>query len=94
MANKTAQVKELAKEVLATIPEPYGNDVIEQVFVAIEQNANWMNKYSQLKVELSRDVVHNWIGKYTKKLTGMDSDKTTTAYNSNLITSFTLLKYT
>jgi hypothetical protein len=70
MTNKTERVKELVQDVLHTIPEPYGEDIILDVFKAI--NLDWKRRYHQLEDELTEDVVKNWVGKYTKDLTGLN----------------------
>lgn len=74
MANKTEDIKILVQEVLQTISEPYGEDIIFEVCLKIEENPGWNNRYEALRKELrNRDVANNWIGKYTKELTGLRS---------------------
>ena len=41
MPNQTEDVKELVDEVLATLPTPYSEDVIDEVFQAIEADPTW-----------------------------------------------------
>lgn len=73
MANKTAGVKTLVQEVLATFQEPYSKDVIWDVFKAIQLNPDWSRWYGELCDELSNGVVNSWIGKYTKDLARMNN---------------------
>jgi hypothetical protein len=74
MANKTEGVNILVQDVLRTaLREPYGEDVILEVFQAIKNNPDFAKRYAELSDELSDWVVNNWIGKYTKALVRMKS---------------------
>jgi hypothetical protein len=44
-ANKTAGIKALVETVLDALPQPYTEDVIEDVFCAIESNPEWLSRY-------------------------------------------------
>lgn len=70
MPKKTQGVDDFVSEVLKTIPKPYSEDVIKNVWLAIEEQSTWLEKYNELVYELGKDVVHHWIGRYTKKITG------------------------
>jgi len=91
MANKTEGVLILVQDVLRTFNEPYEEDVIEDVFLAIESNPEWLRRYKELSDELSNMVVNPWIGRYTKMLTGLNSLREVDAKRSKLITSYTKL---
>jgi hypothetical protein len=72
MINKTEGVKILVQDVLRTISEPYGEDIILEVIKAIELNDDWKRqRHDELEYELSKGVVNQWVGKYTKDLTGL-----------------------
>jgi hypothetical protein len=77
MDKKTEGVEILVKDVLATIPEPYGEDIILEVFQKIEDNPEWRLRYNSLSNDLSDDltdwIVNNWIGKYVKDQTRLNS---------------------
>jgi len=79
--------------VLATeFSEPYSEDIILNVFQAIENNREWRRRYDELSAELSHDVVNNWIGKYVKDQTRLSNLHVASAKGkSNLITSYTEL---
>ena len=49
-----ADVKSLVEEVLATLPEPYTEDVTDDVFCAIEQNPRWHRDYEELCASLTK----------------------------------------
>ena len=91
MARKTEGVYELVQDVLETFSEPYGEDVIEDVCLAIEENPEWMQRYRELSGELRHWVVSNWVGQYTKQLTGLQTVREVAAKRSNLITAYTKL---
>jgi len=93
MELKTEGVKQLVHIVLQTIPEPYREDIIEDVFLMIENKPDLLLQYKQLCEELKKDVVNVWIAKYTKKNTGLNSDEIKTAKRSELIHSYTKLIY-
>ncbi len=75
MDKKTEGVEIFVKDVLATIPEPYGEDIILEVFQKIEGNPEWRRRYNSLSNDLSDDltdwIINNWIGKYVASETGM-----------------------
>jgi len=77
MEKKTEGVEIFVKEVLATIPAPYGEDIILKVFQEIERNPDWKWRYYSLSTDVgdgfSHDVINNWIGKYVKDQTGLNT---------------------
>lgn len=73
MAKKTEGVKALVQDVLATFSEPYGEDIILDVCLAIENNADWHRRYQELSDELSDGVVNQWIGRYVRAETGLET---------------------
>ncbi len=91
MDKKTLGVYELVQDVLRTLPMPYGEDIIEEVCLAIEGNPEWLQRYNELGRELRYWVVNNWIGQYTKILTGLKSIKQVPAKRSKIIKSYTKL---
>ena len=68
MEKKTEGVNHFVHDVLQTIPEPYREDIIEDVFISVEKNPVWFMQYKQLCDELGKNVVNVWIAKYTKIL--------------------------
>jgi negative regulator of sigma E activity len=45
MARTTEEIYYLVKDVLKTIPEPYGEDITDEVCFAIENNPEWFRRY-------------------------------------------------
>lgn len=91
MAKKTEGVYQLVQDVLSSISEPYGEDIIEDVCLAIERDIDWRQRYQELGADLSLWVVNNWIGQYTKQLTGLKSIRQVEAKRSQIIKSYTKL---
>jgi hypothetical protein len=91
MKNKTEGVRILVQDVLRTIPKPYGEDIILNVFQKIKKDRDLQKRCDLIRYELGNDVVHNWIGKYTKELTGLKSIRTALAPKGFYIYSFTKL---
>jgi hypothetical protein len=89
MANKTEGVKILVQDVMrTTLREPYGEDVILDVFKAIKSNPDFTRRYTELSDDLRDWVVNNWIGKYTKDLVGMKSLRQVKAPGGYFISSY------
>ncbi len=91
MANKTEGVKILVQDVLRTISKPYGEDIILKIFRKIDEVPNLRRRCNLLRDELGNDVVHNWIGKYTKDQTGLNSLRKSLAPKGSYIKSYTKL---
>ena len=91
MEKKTEGIYMLVDEVLQTFSEPYGEDIIEDVFITIENNNDFHRQYGDLGLELQPWVVNNWIGKYTKAIIGYRNLRVVDAKRSNLIKYYTKL---
>jgi hypothetical protein len=92
MNHKTEGVKILVQDVLATISEPYTEDITLSVCVKIEHNPEWRRRYEELCDELRSGVVNNSIGTYVKSETGyINLGKSLTRGKSKIIKSYTRL---
>jgi len=91
MERKTEGVYLLVQDILRTISEPYGEDIIEDVFLTIENNPDYRHQYYDLIEVLSDRAVNPWIGKYTKAITGYRNLQVVNAKRSDLITTYTKL---
>jgi hypothetical protein len=82
---------------LKTIPKPHSEDIIDEVCLEIEKDADWLSRYHNLLEHFSshgkngRLTVNSSIGWYTKDLTGMASLSFPHKANSKLIGSYTKL---
>ncbi len=93
MTRKTQSVQDLVQLALKEITPPYSEDVIEEVCLVIENNRALFRKYLHLSDELKHWVVNNWIGQYTKDLTGGQTLREVEARRSKLITGYTKLAF-
>ena len=96
MDKKTEGVEILVKDVLATIPEPYGQEIILEVFKEIQDNPELLGRYESLSIDVGNgwdtDVINNWIGKYVKDETGMKTiQENCPAWGCTLVTVYTKL---
>jgi hypothetical protein len=88
---RTARLKSLVEEVLKTLPKPYTDDVVEDVFVAIENNPRWKKEYDDLLYNLHKNVVNPWGGFWVAHLTGRIAGEQVSASRTTLIESYTKL---
>lgn len=91
MARKTVGVEELVQDVLRTFSPPYGEDITEEVCLAIEYDPAWRERYDLLVDELGHGVVNCWIGRYTKDLTGLKVMREVSTKRCTIIKTYTKL---
>jgi hypothetical protein len=89
-AIRTQGVKGLVEEVLGALGQPYSEDVIDEVFLAIEKNAEWHRRYLELCQELGEDVVNKFAGRWIAQATGRAGDHQVGS-RSSLIRSYSKL---
>lgn len=88
---KTQGVYLLVAEVLRAFDPPYSQDIIEDVFIAIESNENWKKQYDDLSGDLRSWVVNNWIGQYVKEITGLTRARQVDAKRAKIVKSYSKL---
>ena len=88
---RTAEVRILVREVLDKLSKPYSHHVIDEVFLAIEQNAEWRTRYDALCSILGRDVVNNWGGRWVGITLGKVGEQQVPSKKSTLIGSYSIL---
>jgi hypothetical protein len=88
---QTARLKTLMEEVLRTLSKPRTEDVIEDVFCAIEQNPRWRKEYADLEYGLGRGVVNAWGGFWIAHAEGRAGGEHVAAKRSSLIDSYSKL---
>jgi len=91
---KTAGVKALIEEVLATLPRPITEDVIEDVFVAIEANAKWLVEYEELVASLGKLSTNSAIGMWVAKSVGRTGAQQVVSTKSKIAGSYSKLEFT
>lgn len=88
---KTSSVKAMVREVLETLPAPYNEHVIDEVFEAIESNPRFLSRYHALCDDLGQKVVNNWCGQWIAHALGKIGEVQVSSRRSTLIGSYSLL---
>lgn len=89
---RTADVKSLVQEVLDSLPTPYTEHVIDEVFGAIESNPVWRRRYDTQCDALGKTVVNNWGGYWVATALGKTGERQAPSKKSSLIGSYSLLE--
>jgi hypothetical protein len=88
---RTSPVKALVREVLATLPKPYSEHVIDDVFFSIETVPEWRGVYDSLCMALGKSVVNTWGGYWVANSLGKLGEHQVPSKKSRLIASYSLL---
>jgi hypothetical protein len=88
---KTIDVKKLVTEVLATLPQPYSENIIDEVFFAIEQNDRFFRRYSECCSDLGRIKVNTAGANWVRKELGRTTLRESPAKLSKLIGTYSVL---
>jgi hypothetical protein len=88
---KTSGVKAMVREVLETLPAPYNEHVIDEVFQAIESNPRFLSRYHALCDDLGQKVGNNWCGQWIAHALGKVGEVQVPSRRSTLIGSYSLL---
>ena len=68
---KTSDIDDLVTEVLSGMVAPYPVDIVDRIFVAIENEPTWVVRYRELVRNLDRNSVNERIGRHTRRVTGL-----------------------
>jgi hypothetical protein len=79
-------VEYLVQRGLKVVPKPWGEDIIEDVFLVIEGSAALMENYSRLLKDREQRTVNQRIGHFTKVLTGFPVKKPSIAATRTTLT--------
>jgi hypothetical protein len=88
---RTAGVKRLVGLALSSLPHPHSEDVIDEVFQAIERHPEWRKEYDDLCKELGQTVVNTWGGFYISSAEGGQSLRQIPAKRSTLLQTYSKL---
>lgn len=83
-------LEELIQEILQSFNEPYPDNITDQLFLTIQGNLKYLNRYKQCAGD-NTGTANQMIGKLVKKHTKLDSINRSSNPRSHLITSFTRL---
>jgi len=88
---KTSPIKTLVREVLASLPPPYSEHVIDEVFFQIEIHPHWRERYESLCADFTKTVVNCWGAYWTANALGKVGERSSPSKKSTLIGSYSLL---
>ncbi len=88
---KTNGVKNLVNTVLSTFPKPYSEHIIEEIFISIENNPQWLLEYEGLCVDLGKTVVNSLGGYWIGRALGKHGKKQVQSKKSALLGSYSIL---
>jgi len=88
---RSLRLKQLIDSVLEQLPKPHTEDVIEDVFLAIEGNPQWRKTYDRMVYESGKPAVHAWAGFWISHSEQRVGDQRETAARSTLIESYSKL---
>lgn len=88
---RTLRLKHLIEDVLKTLPTPYTEDVIEDVFHAIEQNPVWRKTYDGVAHHLGKAPTVMWAGFWIAHAVQRVGAEPGPATRSQLLDSYTKL---
>lgn len=85
------RLKQLVDQVLESLPVPHTENVIEDVFVAIEGDPVWRSTYDRMVYESGKPLVTAWAGFWISHAEKRTGDQRETAARSSLIESYARL---
>lgn len=88
---KTFDVRTLVNEALRSLPQPYTEHVIDEVFHAIESNPVWLREYGALCDSLGKTTVNTWGGRWIGLALGKIGEQQVSSQRSSLIGSYSIL---
>src|SRR5512132_1212292 len=88
---RTAGVKKLVNMALDNLPKPYTEDVIDDVFLEIEHDQEFMNEYDGLCRQLGKTTVNAWGGYWIANALGKTGLEQVPSKKSKLIQSYSRL---
>ena len=65
------QISGLVEHVLVHVPRPDSEDIIHDVFDAVENNPRWRDEYDTLCRKSTQHTINKMIGRQVKELTGL-----------------------
>ena len=88
---KTKDVRGLVTEALQSLPQPYSEHIIDDVFFAIESTPRWHMEYEALCRTHTKTVVNTLGGYWIGRALGKRGKKQVPSQKSSLIGSYSIL---
>lgn len=85
------RLKQLVEQVLEQLPKPHTENVIEDVFFAIEGEPNWRSSYDRMVYESGKAAVNSWTAFWIAHAERRTGDERKTASRGTLIDSYSPL---
>ena len=85
------RLKQLVDQVLDRLPSPHTDEVVEDVFVAIEGDPALRSSYDRMVYESGKDLVNSWASFWISHAEKRTGDTRETAARSTLIGSYAKL---
>jgi hypothetical protein len=84
------EIEDMIIEILASYRGKWPQDIIDQVFVAIEQDPRKLKRYHEF-ADGDYATTNSMIGRFVKDYTGLNTVKVTDHPKSKLIKNYTIL---
>jgi hypothetical protein len=84
----TLRLKHLVEQVLDSLPKPHTENVIEDVFFAIESDPTWRATYDRIVYECGKPAVTTWASFWISHAEKRVGDERKTASRGTLIDSY------
>lgn len=88
---QTNDVRDLVNEALEALPKPYSENVIDDVFFAIQSNPRWLAEYEGLCLKHSKTVTNSLGGYWIGRALGKRGHKQVPSKKSSLVGSYSVL---
>jgi hypothetical protein len=88
---ETTDVRNLVTHALRSLPRPYSEHAIDEVFFAIESNPRWLKEYEGLCLKHTKTVVNTLGGYWIGRTLGKIGRKQVPSKKSALIGSYSVL---
>lgn len=88
---RTSDAKQLMADVLASLPQPHGCDIMDDVYYEIEQRIDWRRRYGVLCDALGKTAANNWCGFWIANLENRRRGEQVPTAKSRLIATYSRL---
>ena len=86
-----SEIQVFVNEVMGNFRQPYPEDIIDDVFCAIEANTHWLSRYNLFVKEHGKHSVNPQIGRLVKDYTGLKTINYPNPPKSTLIKGYSKL---
>lgn len=87
----TLPIRDLVATALESIPRPYSEDLIDDVFLTIQQAPTLLAEYQRLNAHYGRQRLNTMVGKWTGKLVERRGERQVPRKRNTLADSYSIL---